>query len=106
MRLLHDENIPVGFAGFLQGHDVLTVQGLGWSAIKNGALLHRAVGVCDVFVTLDRSLEFQQKIKHLSFGVIVIIARSSRISDLTLVVPNLIDAIGRVEAGQVLRIGD
>lgn len=104
MRLLLDENIPVGFAGFFQGHDVLTVQGLGWSAIKNGALLQRAGGVCDVFITLDRSLEFQQKIKHLSFGVIVIIARSSRISDLSPVAPNLNDAIGRVKAGQILRI--
>ena len=104
MRILLDENIPVGFAGLLQGHDVLTVRGLGWSILKNGALLQRAGGVCDVFVTLDRSLEFQQKIKVLSFGVIVIIARSSRISDLSPVVPNLNDAIGRVKAGQVLRI--
>ena len=34
MRILLDENIPVGFAGLLQGHDVLTVRGLGWSILK------------------------------------------------------------------------
>ncbi len=106
MRILFDENIPIGLAGLLQGHDVLTVQGLGWSTLKNGALMQRAGGVCDVFVTLDRSLEFQQKIKVLSFGVIVIIARSSRISDLSPVLLNLNDAIGSIKAGQVLRIGD
>ena len=106
MRLLLDENIPVGLAVLLPGHDVLTVHGLGWSAVRNGALLKLASGVCDVFVTLDRSLQFQQNIKGLSFGVIVIMARSSRISDLIPVLPNLNDAIGHVKAGQVMRISD
>jgi hypothetical protein len=35
---------------------------IGWSGVKNGELLRRAAGVCDVFVTLDRSLQHQQKI--------------------------------------------
>jgi hypothetical protein len=34
----------------------------GWAGIKNGELLRRAHGMCDVFVTLDRNLEFQQNI--------------------------------------------
>jgi hypothetical protein len=43
----------------------------GWAGIKNGELLRRSHGMCDVFVTLDRNLEFQQNIKVLSFGVVV-----------------------------------
>ena len=60
MRILLDENFPADFAKLLVKHDVSTVHSLGWSGVKNGELLRRADGVCEVFVTLDRSLEFQQ----------------------------------------------
>ncbi|MGF1528598.1 MAG: DUF5615 family PIN-like protein [Candidatus Competibacterales bacterium] len=70
MRILIDENIPVGFAKLLIGCDVVTVHSMGWSGVKNGELLRRARGVCEVFITLDRSLEFQQNTKILPFGII------------------------------------
>jgi hypothetical protein len=59
MCILLDENFPVDFAKLLVGHEVATVYNLGWSGIKNGELLRRAYSVCEVFVTLDRNLEFQ-----------------------------------------------
>lgn len=59
MRLLLDENFPVDFAKRLVAHEVLTVHSLSWSGIKNGELLRRAHAVCDVFITLDRNLEFR-----------------------------------------------
>jgi predicted nuclease of predicted toxin-antitoxin system len=66
MRILLDENFPADFAKLLVGHDTSNVHSHGWAGIKNGELLRRAHGVCDVFVTLDRNLEFQQNIKVLS----------------------------------------
>ena len=65
MRILLDENFPVDFAKLLVGNEVAVthVHSLGWSGIKNGELLRRAYGVCEVFVTLDRNLEFQQNIR-------------------------------------------
>lgn len=83
MRILLDENIPVDFALELQGHEVNTVVGLGWSGVLNGELMHRAGECCDVFLTLDRNIEFQQNIPALPFGVIVIRAASNRIVWLT-----------------------
>jgi predicted nuclease of predicted toxin-antitoxin system len=62
MRILLDENFPLDFARLLAGHEVYTVHSLSWSGVKNGELLRRAKDVCDVFVTLDRNLEFQQNI--------------------------------------------
>jgi hypothetical protein len=50
--------------------------------IKNGDLLERARGTVDVFVTMDRKLEKQHDLSVLSFGVVVIQARSNRMSDL------------------------
>ena len=108
MRILLDENFPVDFAKLLVGHEVTTlhVHNLGWSGIKNGELLRRASSVCEVFmfITLDRNLEFQQNTKELPFGVVVLCARSNRISDLTPHIDRLLEAANRVAPGQVERI--
>lgn len=58
--------------------------------------LRRAQGVCEVFVTLDRNLEFQQNIKILSFGIVVVRARSNRIADLAPHIPNILQAANQV----------
>ena len=106
MRILLDENFPVDFAKLLVGHEVTTlhVHNLGWSGIKNGELLRRASSVCEVFITLDRNLEFQQNTKVLPFGVVVLCARSNRIFDLTPHIDSLLEAANRIAPGQVERI--
>jgi hypothetical protein len=83
MRILLDENFPADFTKLLVGHDASNVYSHGWAGIKNGELLRRAQGLCDVFVTLDRNLEFQQNIKVLSSGVAVQRSRSNRIKNLS-----------------------
>jgi hypothetical protein len=83
MRILLDENSPADFAKLTVGHDTSNVHSHGWAGIKNGELLRRAHGMCDVFVTLDRNLEFQQNIKVLSFSLVVVRSRSNRIKDLS-----------------------
>ncbi len=105
MRILLDENFPVDFANLLVNQDVFTVHSLGWSGVKNGELLRRAHGVCDVFITLDRNLEFQQNIQVLPFGVVVVRTISNRMADLAPHVSNILAAASRVMAGQVERVG-
>jgi Domain of unknown function (DUF5615) len=87
MRVLLDENFPADFAALLVGHEASNVHSHGWAGIKNGELLRRAHGVCEVFVTLDRNLEFQQNIKILPYGIVVVRCRSNRIIDLTPHIP-------------------
>jgi hypothetical protein len=77
MRLLLDEHLPIGLAEELAGDTVDTVSGRGWSGIKNGELLRRMSGQYDVLVTMDRSIEFQQRISTLSFGIVLVRARSN-----------------------------
>jgi len=105
MRILLDENFPVDFAKLLVGHEVSTVHSLGWSGVKNGDLLRRAGAKCEVFVTLDRNLEFQQNIKVLPFGVVVVSARSNRMADLAPHINSILHAAGRVAPGTVERVG-
>ena len=72
MRVLLDENLPHDLIDALVGHSVSTVQGLGWDGTKNGALLKRASGLIDAFVTIDRNLQYQQNVSVLPFGIVVV----------------------------------
>lgn len=105
MRVLLDENLPHDLVRAIPGHAVFTVQGLGWAGTKNGALLKRAGGECDVFVTMDGNIEHQQDFASLPFGVVVIGAASNRMADLQPVIPDLLHAIGGVRPGEVHRVG-
>jgi hypothetical protein len=105
MRILLDENFPADFSTLLVGHDTSNVHSHGWAGIKNGELLRRAHDVCEVFVTLDRNLEFQQNIKVLSFGVLVVRSRSNRIADLIPHIPGILQAAIQVGPGQVITVG-
>jgi hypothetical protein len=104
MRILLDENFPADFAAMLVGHDVSNVHSHGWARIKNGELLRRAHGVCEVFVTLDRNLEFQQNIKILSYGIVVVRSRSNRIVDLTPHIPAILLAASQVGPGRAMTV--
>lgn len=105
MTRLLDDTGPRDFAKLLVGNEVSAVLSLGWSGIKNGELLCRASGLCDVFVTLDRSLEFQQNTKALSFGGVVVRSVSNRMADLTPRISSILTAASRVTPGSVEKAG-
>lgn len=105
MRVLLDENVPKDLAAELRGHEVHTVVGRGWSGVENGELLRRAAEAFDVFVTMDRNIEFQQHIPNLPLGVVLICAPSNRMLHLRPLVPALLEAILVTRAGGLQRVG-
>ena len=105
MRILLDENVPVDFAMELAGHEVSTVAGLGWSGVLNGELMRRAGECCDVFVTLDRNIEFQQNIPVLPFGVVIVRAVSNRMVHLLPLTSAVLSAIDAAKRGQLQKVG-
>lgn len=105
MRILLDENFPADFAGLLVGHEISHVQSLGWAGVKNGELLRRASTVCQVFITLDRNLEFQQNIKALAIGIVVVSAVSNRIAGPRPLIPSILAAAARANPGQAITVG-
>jgi hypothetical protein len=58
MRLLLVECMPKRLKLELPGHDVQTVQEMGWPGIKNGVLLRLAAAQFDAFLTVDQGLEY------------------------------------------------
>jgi hypothetical protein len=97
MRVLLDESLPRQLKQhFSADVEVLTVQERGWSGIKNSELLRLAAGEFDVFLTMDRGVQFQQNLQSLAIGIPIIRALSNRFEDLQPLISevhNALDAI-------------
>jgi hypothetical protein len=81
------------------GHDVKTARQMGWTAIGNGALLTLASQRFDVFVTVDRNLSIQQRLEGFSVAVIVLRARTNRLTDLRRLIPHLLKGLESAQPG-------
>jgi hypothetical protein len=92
-------------ARLLVGHEIKTARQMGWTTIKNGALLALAAKQFDAFVTVDRNLTFQQNIASFSIAVIVLRAKTNRLADLAPLVPSLLAAFDATEPGKVQFVG-
>ncbi len=104
MRILLDESLPRKLGLSFVGHEVRTVQQVGWSGHKNGELLRRASVEFDVLLTGDQNLRFQQNSARLPIAVVVLIAANNRIETLRPLVPDLLQVLARVEPGQLVNV--
>jgi hypothetical protein len=90
MKVLLDENLPHALRRELPSHDVFTVQYMGWSGTKNGALLATAAAFgFDAMVTMDSGVPYQQNVTTIPLSVVVLVAPSNDIDDLLPLVPAL-----------------
>ena len=105
MKVLLDECVDWRLMREIVGHEVNTARQMGWTTIKNGALLALASQQFDVFVTVDRNLAFQQNLEGLSIAVIVLRAHTNRLADLKPLIPDLMAAIESASLGNVLSVG-
>jgi hypothetical protein len=105
MKVLLDENLPHSLRAQLPGHEVFTVQYLGWSGTKNGLLLTQASNFgFDVMVTMDSGVAYQQNRATLRLAVIVLEAASNDMDDLRPLIVRLRKSLKDIKPGTVLRI--
>src|SRR5262249_2802202 len=104
MRVLLDECVPRALRKELPGHDVKTVAEAGWAGVKNGELLQLAANKFDVFLTIDRNLEFQQNFPGFFLAVVVIHAASNDIAVLRPLMPAVLAALPRAKPGTLTHI--
>jgi len=105
VRVLLDECVDRRLARDIVGHDVITVPEAGRAALKNGELLSRAERDFDAFITVDRNLPAQQDLSRFAIAVIVLRARSNRVTDLRQLVPQLLAALPVAKPGDVRWVG-
>ena len=105
MRLLLDEQLPIGLAAELPGQTVDTVSGRGWSGIKNGELLRRMSGQYDVLVQWTAASSSNSASRHCPFGIVLVRARSNRMEHQRPLVPSILSALDAVNPGRIRRAG-
>jgi hypothetical protein len=105
VRVLLDENLPADLAQDLAGHEVSTVAGEGWVGITNGELLRRMGGRFDALLTMDRNLQYQQNVRALSFGIVLVRAASNRLVHVRPLVPAILGALRELRSGELRAVG-
>jgi hypothetical protein len=105
VRVFVDECVDWRLSRDIAGHEVTTARQMGWITITNGELLALAATAFDVFVTVDRNLSFQQNLPAFAIAVVVLRARSNRLADLQLLIPDLLAAIPAAKRGAVTYVG-
>jgi len=83
VRVLLDECVPRRLKHELVGHDVRTAPEMGWASKRNGELLRLAEREFDAFLTVDRKLQHQQNLSTFPIAIIVMLARTNTLLDLT-----------------------
>lgn len=86
-------------------HEVRTAPQLGWGDFDDGPLLNAMSDGFDAFITVDKSLRHQQNLSIRPFGVIVLRAKTNRITDLLPLVPELRAVLDEIHPGEVREIG-
>ena len=104
MRVLLDACVPKGLRKSLATHEVRTAPEMGWGDLDNGDLLDAMKGQFDALVTVDKRLPQEQHIANRPMGVVVLRARSNRLSDLLPLVPDLLAALSTLAAGAVVEV--
>lgn len=104
MKVLLDECLPKRLAAELTGCEAVTVPAAGFAGVQNGELLRRIAGSFDAFVTIDGNLASQQNTARLSFGVVVLRARSNKIEDIRPLIPKILTALRVLKAGTVIEV--
>jgi len=105
MKLLLDECLPRKLKNHLPGHECHTVPEAGWAGKKNGELLVLAENSgFEVFLTLDRGLEYEQNLKRRGIAIVLIAAESSQLADLLPRMPAVLDVVRSIRAGQLIHV--
>ncbi|MEO8211124.1 MAG: DUF5615 family PIN-like protein [bacterium] len=105
MKILLDECLPVRLKKFLKEFEVFSVTEMGWRSLKNGKLLEAAVkNNFDVFMTVDKKLEYQQNLNSFNISVVVFIVTRNKIELLSPLIPQFIEISNALEKGKATTI--
>lgn len=104
MKILLDECLDQRFRRELVGHDVWTVQEMGWAGKKNGELLALAQQQFQVFITVDRNLYFQQNLSKFNMIIFILVAQTNEITDLRPLAPQILDQLSKLKENKVVFI--
>ncbi|MGH7491940.1 MAG: DUF5615 family PIN-like protein [bacterium] len=105
MKVLLDECLPRRLRRELPGHEVTTVQEMGWAGIRNGALMSLIqADDFEIFVTIDGNLEYQQNLHAINFAIVVLRAPDNTFDTLRLLMPALLRALQTIKIAEIVHV--
>jgi uncharacterized protein DUF5615 len=91
VRILFDEDVPRPLRYDLIGHDVSTVQEMGWDSMTNRVLLGLATAAgFDVLLTCDRGIQYQQNVPALGLAIVVLAVPNTKLDTIHPFVPEIL----------------
>jgi hypothetical protein len=102
VKILIDESLPRYLRRVLAGHEVQTVQEMGWGGVKNGPLLALAESAFDIFLTADKNLRYQQNLA--GRRLVVIVFPSNKLSVVKTLEESLKSRIAQTQAGDYIEL--
>jgi hypothetical protein len=85
---------------------VCTVSHMGWSGVRNGELLARAATAgIDAMLTMDTGIAFEQNLGSLPCSVVILKAKSNKLSDLEPLVPEILRTLPSLRPGTLVHVG-
>ncbi len=107
MRVLLDECIPRRLKNALSDHECRTVPEAGFAGQKNGLLISLAEAAgFDLFLTMDKGLQYQQNLEGHRIAILIIRARSNRLEDLLPLLSACRLVMSSIQPGEVVRVGE
>lgn len=103
--ILLDECVPEKFQLSLSPHSCVSVRKAGFAGKKNGELLALAEGKFDVFLTVDKSLRYQQNMKHRQIALLIIRAHGNSLAILKPHAAACLLALESIQLGEVVEVG-
>ena len=104
MRVLLDECVHVGVKAAFPEGTTHTVPEMGWRTVQNGKLLALVHGNFDVFVTVDKNIEHQQRISRLQFGIVIVHVPRNEMRFFRPIFGKLLDTVRTIRPGQIVHV--
>jgi predicted nuclease of predicted toxin-antitoxin system len=108
MKVLIDECAPKALKQALapHGHHCVTAQEAGWSGKVNSELLELAEAEFEVLVTVDTNIEYQQNLTGRKIAIVILRARSNRLTHLSPHFPACVEALQSIKPGEIIYVGE
>ena len=106
MKILLDESLPRKLKyDFDKEHEVLSVRELGWLGKKNGELLRLITeNSFELFVTVDKNLQYQQNLEPIPVTIVVLRAKDNRRETLSILIPKIFDLFQEGNIKKVIEV--
>ena len=105
MKVLLDECVTRKLKSRLPDFEVYTVTDMNWNGLRNGNLMRVAIEAgFDVFLTIDKNLEFQQNLKNHDLIVVVFDVMLNKIQFYEALLPAFRELLPTFTKGQAYRI--